>query len=143
MPSRDSSCWTTNYTNRSVMIDTVQRPPRSHLSCCGWFWAWATVGTGAVLAAVSLGPLLLIPIALIASVMASRPNIRRSAFGLVSGAGILLLVVAYLQRQGPGTTCWHKGAASGCDEHLNPIPWLIVGIACVIGGIVGHVKRDA
>ena len=125
------------------MNDTVQTPSRSHLSGWGWFWAWAILGVGAALAAVSLGPLLLIPVALVAFVMASRPNIRRSSFGLVSGAGILLLVVAYLQRQGPGTTCWHRGAASGCDEHLNPIPWLVVGIACVIGGIIGHAKRDA
>jgi hypothetical protein len=73
--------------------------------------------------------------------MASRPAIRRSAFGLLSGIGILLLYVAYVQRDGPGTTCWHTATASGCDQHLNPIPWLIIGLACFIGGFIAHARR--
>jgi hypothetical protein len=31
--------------------------------------------------------------------------------------------------------------ASGCDQHLNPLPWLLVGIAMFIGGIVAHARR--
>jgi hypothetical protein len=69
------------------------------------FWAWVVVGVGAAVGAVSLGPLLLVPVAPGAALMASRPTVRRSAFGLLSGAGVLLLYVAYLQRDGPGTTC--------------------------------------
>ena len=106
-----------------------------------WFWAWALVGVGAALAAVSLGPLLLIPVALVAALMVSRPAIRRSAFGLLSGAGGLLLYVAYVQRDGPGTTCWHTATASGCDQHLNPLPWLVIGIFCLLGGVVAHAKH--
>jgi hypothetical protein len=52
--------------------------------------------------------------------MASRPAIRRSAFGLLSGVGVLLLYFAWLQRAGPGTTCRQTATASGCDQHLNP-----------------------
>jgi hypothetical protein len=72
--------------------------------------------------------------------MASRPAIRRSAFGLLTGAGALLLLVAWLQRTGPGTTCWHTAAASGCDQHLNPLPWLLLGIALFVGGIAAHAR---
>jgi hypothetical protein len=112
------------------------------MSGCAWFWVWALVGVGAALGAVSLGPLFLVPTAAVAALLLSKPTIRRSAYGLVSGVGALSLFIAYVQRAGPGTTCWQRGTASGCDQHLNPIPWLVVGIACVIGGVIGHVKQS-
>jgi hypothetical protein len=90
---------------------------------------------------VSLGVLLLGPVAVAGALMASRPTIRRSALGLLSGAGALLLYVAWVQRAGPGTTCWHTATASGCDEHLNPLPWLLAGVAMFGGGIVAHARR--
>ena len=106
-----------------------------------WFSAWALLGCAAALASVSLGPILLAPVVVIGWMMASRPTIRRSAFGLLSGAGALLLYVAWAQRAGPGITCWHTQTASGCDEHLNPLPWLVAGILLFIGGIAAHARR--
>jgi hypothetical protein len=102
---------------------------------------WALLGCIAALGFVSLGVLVLAPVAVVGGLMASRPVIRRSAFGLLTGAGALLLYVAWLQRAGPGTTCWHTTTATGCDEHLNPLPWLLAGIATFVGGIIGHVRR--
>jgi hypothetical protein len=52
---------------------------------------WALLGCAAALGFVSLGVLVLAPVAIVGALMASRPKIRRSAFGLLSGAGILLL----------------------------------------------------
>src|SRR4051812_25366265 len=77
-------------------------------------------------------------------VVASRvafPAIRRSAFGFLSGVGVLFLYVAWVQRAGPGTTCWHTATASGCSHHLNPLAWLLLGIGMVITGIVGYASR--
>ena len=124
-------------------MSAVPTPSRlRHFIGCAWFWAWLVVGAGAALAAVSLGPILALPIALIAVAMASRPSIRRSAFGFLSGIGIPLLYVAYAQRHGPGTTCWHTVTASGCDQHLSPIPWLVIGLVCLLGGVVGQAKHN-
>src|SRR5207253_2192774 len=95
------------------------------------------------LAALSLGLLLFIPVATAGALMASRPSIRRSAFGLLFGVGAILLYVAYVQREGPGTTCWHTATASGCDQHLNPIPWLVVGLLLLACSIIGHVTHGA
>ena len=114
---------------------------RAHFADCRWLWAWALVGCAAALGFVSLGLLVLGPVALIGWLMASRPTIRRSAFGLLTGAGVLLLYVAWLQRAGPGTTCWKTARASGCDHHLNPLPWLLVGITLFVGGIVAQTRR--
>jgi hypothetical protein len=108
-----------------------------------WFWAWVAIGAAGALALVSFGPLLAFPVASIAFVMARRPAIRRSAFGALAGVGFLLLFVAYLQRDGPGTTCWRTNVASGCSEHLNPIPWLVLGFACLLGGFIGQARRYA
>jgi hypothetical protein len=106
----------------------------THLTDCASFWAWAVVGCVLAFGAVSLGPLLLVPAAILAFVLASRTS-RGSAFGLLTGVGVLLLFVSYVNREGPGTTCWERGTASGCGEHLNPLPWLVLGLGLVVAGI--------
>jgi len=100
------------------------------------------VGATAALGLVSLGPLALIPAVIAATVLTQNASARRSAAGVLAGAGFLLLYVAYVQRQGPGTTCWHTATATGCDQHLNPIPWLVVGLALVIGGVLAQHHHD-
>ena len=109
----------------------------------GWHWfsVWVLLGSAAALGAVSLGPLLLLPSALVAVLVWRRPRARRSAFGLLTGAGMLLLYVAWVQRDGPGTTCRHTATASGCDQHLNPLPWLVLGIILVAAGFLAHARR--
>ena len=125
-----------------ISIPSAQdaRPP--HPIKCAWFWAWAVVGATAALGLVSLGPLALIPAVIAATVLTQNASARRSAAGVLAGAGFLLLYVAYVQRQGPGTTCWHTATATGCDQHLNPIPWLVVGLALVIGGVLAQHHHD-
>ena len=112
-----------------------------HLVACAWFWAWALVGVGFAFSFVSfLGLLTILPVALVIFLLVRLHPIN--GFGLLSGAGVMLLVVAYLQRQGPGTTCWHTATASGCDQHLNPIPWLVAGLVCFTAGVAGHARRS-
>jgi hypothetical protein len=92
---------------------------------------------------VSLGPILLLPVAGVVALMLRQPGARESAFGALSGAGFLLLYIAYVQRDGPGTTC--KSLPLGgeqCDEHLNPLPWLVLGILLVVAGVVAEVRAS-
>jgi hypothetical protein len=97
-----------------------------HLVGCVWFWVWALVGFGLALGAVSLGPLLLLPLGLVALLLASSETIRHSAFGLATGAGGLFLLVARLQQGG---------------EDLDARPWLAVGLVLALTGVVGHARR--
>ena len=121
------------------MVGTRQSS-RQHLVGCGWFWVWALAGAGAAFSFISfIGVFTAIPVAVFIARLASRDSILRSAFGFLSGIGFPLLYVAWLNREGPGTTCWQ----TGCAQHLNPIPWLVVGVVCLLAGLIGHVKRGA
>jgi hypothetical protein len=119
-------------------LDSTHDP---HAVGCRWFWAWAAFGAAATLACLSLGVLAAPPLVTAGWLLAARRARRRSAFGILSGAGLMLVYVAWLQRAGPGTTCWQSGTASGCGEQLNPLPWLAAGVALFAAGIVGHARR--
>ncbi len=123
---------------RSMVSSRTSR--RAHFAGCGWFWAWALLGSAAALGAVSsLGPILAVPVLAIVALMAGRPGIRRSAFGLLSGAGALLLYVAWVQRAG------HDVLADANGEWVRSasksLPWLLVGIVLFIVGIAAHARR--
>ena len=90
---------------------------------------------------VSLGPIALGPALLATAALSTSQTARRSPFGLLAGAGLVFLFIAYVQRGGPGTTCWHTATATGCDEHLNPIPWLVTGLLLVLSAILLHNRR--
>ena len=116
----------------------------AHRIRCAWFWAWVPVGALGALGFISaFGVLALGPALIVVALLARNRTARRSAFGLVTGAGLALLLIAYLQRDGPGTTCYRTATTAGCDQHLNPLPWLLVGLLLVAGGYVGALRRSA
>lgn len=117
-------------------------PRVPHSVRCAWFWAWVPVGALGVLGVLALGTLALAPALLVGAVMMRSSIARRSAFGLLSGAGVSLLFIAYVQRDGPGTTCYHTAMTAGCDSHLNPVPWLLIGLSLFLAGFVGQTLRS-
>lgn len=121
-------------------VGQVGRP--SHLERCGWFWGWAAVGAAGALGLVSLGPIAWGPAAIMGVVMARSRASRQSLFGLLAGGGLLSLFVAYVQRAGPATTCWHTATASGCDQHLNPVPWLVIGVVLIACAVIAQWRRN-
>lgn len=107
---------------------------------CVWFWAWAAVGAVAMLS-LDLGPLAALPALALGKLVATSGESRRSVAGVLTGAGLPLLWIAYVQRQGPGTTCWRTASAEGCDQHRGPLPWLIVGVIFVLAGLIVQTRR--
>jgi hypothetical protein len=104
---------------------------------CTSFWAWAVAGCVFAFGLLVLGFLVLLPLAIL---IALRPG--KAALGLLTGAGLPLLWVAFLNRAGPGTTCWAHGSSSGCGENLNPLPWLVLGLVLVAGGIAAFSRAQ-
>jgi hypothetical protein len=95
-----------------VSVRQAESVRRAHFGECWWFWVWAVAGG-----------------------WRGRPYTATAPLGALTGAGVPFLLVAYLQRQGPGTVCWHTATASGCDDYLDPRPWLAIGLVLVLGGI--------
>ncbi len=96
----------------------------------GGFLVWAIIGAGGLIGLVSFitPAVVLAGIAILLAIWFAvrKPAFGASVFGAISGVGAAALLVAFLQRRGPGTVCWHTGTASGCDDYLNPWPWLLV-----------------
>jgi hypothetical protein len=110
----------------------------------GWLWfvAWVAVGAGLALGMVSFVPVL--PVAAVVAVLLARKQTPAQAWwGALSGAGLLSLYVAYVQRHGPGSYCHSIGTArypgTECGDYMDPRPWLALGILFALAGVVGFV----
>jgi hypothetical protein len=117
-----------------------------HLGECGWFWVWAVAGGCAAMSFVSFIGVFFLPVAalsVLAALRWGRRSAGRSALGAITGAGVPFLIVAYVQRKGPGTVCWHTATASGCDEYLDPRPWLAIGLMLTLGGVAAFLVARA
>jgi hypothetical protein len=75
-------------------------------------------------------------------------HVRRGAgggiAGVISGLGVPLLYVAFLNRHGPGTICTtsHNGGQS-CVDELNAWPWFAFGLVLVALGAVVFVASGS
>jgi hypothetical protein len=99
------------------------------------------LGAAAAFGLVIFGAPALLAIILAVLLPLTRRALRRSGFGVLTGVGAMSLYVAYVQRRGPGTVCWHTATASGCDQYANPWPWLVAGVALVVLGFIAHGRR--
>jgi hypothetical protein len=99
-----------------------------HLIGCLGFWVWSLVGAALAIGLVSLGPILLLPVFAVVVLMASNDGIRASAFGLLTGVGLVSLFIAHLHRDG---------------SDLDPRPWLVIGLVLVAAGVICHTLRSA
>lgn len=91
-----------------------------------WFGAWALAGglfTFSFLTGLSIG-LLLLPVAALALLGAAwaAPH-AGEMLGFLPGLGAVLLVVAWVNRDGHG---------------VDSAPWLLAGVAAVTGGVVAY-----
>jgi membrane protease YdiL (CAAX protease family) len=93
-----------------------------------------------VLGALSIGVFIL-PVALLATaLLLRRRRDLRSATGALSGLGVPLLLVAGLNRSGPGTVCTELAdGARKCEEQMSPWPWLVAAVLFVLLGVAAYV----
>ena len=117
---------------------TTRRPYRPTWAAFG---VWVVLGAVFCFLTLALGTIGLALATAFVVLAASRPTLRSSAWGVATGAGLPLLYVAWVQRQGPGTVCWSTASASGCDQYTNPWPWLVVGLVLVSAGVAVQAWR--
>lgn len=109
----------------------------------GRFLAWVPVGAAwglAVVGAMSIG-ILVAPVAALLTIGLLRwDRDRRGVWGLLAGAGLPFLYVAYLNRGGPGWSCTQDGDTISCTDQFSPWPWLAIAVALVGAGVVLAVR---
>ncbi|MFE7168281.1 hypothetical protein [Streptomyces sp. NPDC057616] len=110
-----------------------------------WFCAWFLVGALAsfgMLTILTVGALLLAVALGTAVFLATRRGSRAGRAGLLSGLGVPLLYVAFLNREGPGTVCTTTPTGQSCVDEYSPWGWLAAGAVLLVAGIVlGMVLR--
>lgn len=103
-----------------------------------WFGAWFLVGALAsfgLLTVLTVGVFLL-PVSLAAAVLlTTRRGCRTGLAGLVSGLGVPLLYVAYLNRGGPGNVCTTTASGQSCVDEYSPWGWLAAGAVLLLAGM--------
>lgn len=94
------------------------------ISVWRWFGAWLVVGAGFSFGLIAL-PLLLVPVALAAIVLARHQHAALGSPGLIAGLGAAPLLIAYTHLSDTGG--W------------SPWPWLSAGVVFVAVGIAWFV----
>lgn len=97
----------------------------------GGMWsmlAWLVAGSVIAFFGMSLMTVGL-PVLAIAIVAAALRNWKWDLPGLLAGVSLPVLWVAWKNRGGPGNECITTPSVSGCGELLDPMPWLVFGVA--------------
>ncbi|MEU1535034.1 hypothetical protein [Streptomyces fagopyri] len=109
-----------------------------------YFTGWLLTGAAyllALLTVLSIG-IFILPIPLIGTVvLATRRGALRCLPGLVASAGLPLLLLAYLDRNGPGTYCTSSAGGQSCTEGLLD-PWILLaaGLFVLAAGVALFLK---
>ena len=95
-----------------------------------------------VLGAFTIG-IFFIPVAgVLTLILLSRRASWVGLPGLITGIGLPLLVVAHLNRSGPGNiSSTNPDGSSGCTQEWTPWPFLLVGLGLLVGGIIVFTKQ--
>jgi hypothetical protein len=112
----------------------------------GVYLAWVAVGAGlsfGVLSILSIGVFVLAVTIVAAFFLGRRSDAEAGVAGLVSGFGLPLLYVAFLNRSGPGTICDTTSSSTSCSDQWSPWPWLLIGSALILVGLAWFIAASS
>jgi hypothetical protein len=104
-----------------------------------WFLAWMGLGIGyaiGFLGALTIGPFVLLILAVPTILLARRPGAIVGLPGLVTGLSVPVLYLAYVNRSGPGTVCTTIRAGQECVDRSSPWLWIAAAAVLLVGGVV-------
>ncbi|MDT4911026.1 MAG: hypothetical protein QOC66_154 [Pseudonocardiales bacterium] len=125
------------------MNTSGQLPKRPTL---GAMTAWAGVAillSLALLTPFTIGPIAALLACPVLVVLLRRHGGDGSAVAALVGAGAFPLVIAYLNRHGPGDFCTRTASSESCEEQWSPWPWAVVGVALIVAGLAGCLRLRA
>jgi hypothetical protein len=103
-----------------------------------WFPAWIVVGAAyglGLLAVLSFGVVALAIAVAATLVLVFRYRAVAAWPGLIVGAALPVLYVAFLNRSGPGTVCTVDAAGGqACVDRSNPWLWLLAAVVLIAAG---------
>lgn len=111
-------------------------PPRrgrrssTALQSAGWVLTGAALSLG-LLGAFTIGPFALLVAVVLIAVNLRLGGANASAVGTVAGVGVILLYVAWLNRDGPGDVCVTTGTGGECTSEWSPWPWIGAGVLLI------------
>ena len=118
-------------------MSPVEHPGAPRVWPVAWAW-WALAGAAfsvGVIALLSIGVVFLGVAVAMAIVGASWSRLRnRSAYLALVGAAAAPLLLAWLNRDGPGRVCHVDGTTTACGEQWSPWPFLVVAVLLVAAG---------
>jgi hypothetical protein len=112
----------------------------------GAFLGWCLTGAGlclGVLTILTIGPFLLLAALFLCALLLWRAGFGWGMAGLLSGAAAPLLLVAWLNRGGPGRVCTGDSRALTCTDEWSPWPFVGAAVLLAVAGLsVFLVRRD-
>lgn len=101
-----------------------------------WFVVGAAFGFG-VVGMLTIGPPLVL-LGVIMTVIGLKVHRfhGRSTWLVLVGAATAPLMLAWLNRSGPGMVCTTRGDVSGCTQEWSPWPFLVVGLLMIAAGLL-------
>jgi hypothetical protein len=103
------------------------------------FGLWCLAGVGAslgVLSLLTIGPFVLLLTFVLCGFLLWRLAFGAGMAGLLAGASLPVLYVAWLNRDGPGTVCTSTATSSSCGDEWSPWPFVAVAVLMVVAGVV-------
>jgi hypothetical protein len=103
------------------------------------FAGWCVAGAGAslgVLSLLTIGPFVLLLTLVLCGFLLWALEFGAGMAGLLAGAAVPVLYVAWLNRDGPGTVCTTTATSHSCGDESSPWPLLVVAALLVVGGVV-------
>jgi hypothetical protein len=98
-----------------------------------WFAVGVSYGFG-VAALLTVGALLLLVALAGTALLVSRRATRGGWPAAICGPAIVLLYIAYLNRNGPGTVCTTTGTGGSCVDEYAPWPFVAAAVVLIVVG---------
>lgn len=108
------------------------------------FLGWCLVGAALALSMLTLltiGPFVLLVTLMLIGFLLWRVDFGWAMAGMISGAGLPVLYVAWLNRGGPGEVCTQTATQLSCSDEWSPWPFVVVGALLLAGGVVAFARN--